>query len=125
MIGLDLLSPRRVRTWGRGGYREVPPLADRIDADGSCWIWTGAITAHGYGTVGIDGRTRPVHRVVYEALTGEAIPDGLDLDHLCRVRSCVNPDHLEPVSRSENVRRSSGAFLENSRRSPAARGDLR
>jgi hypothetical protein len=69
-----------------------------------CWLWTGARFRKGYGNFGIDGHNRSAHRVAYELYIGP-IPEGLDLDHLCRVPSCVNPDHLEPVTRRENIRR--------------------
>lgn len=83
-------------------------LFPRIDATGPCWLWTGAKAVNGYGVIGRGPRnatgTRLVHRIVWELLVGE-IPDGYDLDHLCRVRACCNPDHLEPVTRAENVAR--------------------
>jgi len=66
----------------------------------SCWLWTGPLNPGGYGTNG----GRLAHRVVYERLIGQ-IPAGLTLDHLCRVRNCVNPQHLEPVTIAENLRR--------------------
>lgn len=72
-----------------------------------CRIWTGRIDRHGYGQIKIGGRNgRPhaAHRVSYETEIGP-IPEGLVIDHLCRVRNCVNPSHLEPVSNEENVRR--------------------
>ena len=69
-----------------------------------CWLWVGATSSHGYGGVSYGGRSMPAHRAVY-LMTGGQIPDGLDLDHLCRVRSCVNPRHLEPVTRKENLHR--------------------
>lgn len=93
-------------------------IANKImpEPNTGCWLWDAALTRGGYGCVGISkhkpnakGRS-PVgraHRVVYEILIGK-IPDGLDLDHLCRVPSCVNPDHLEPVTRSVNLRRGIG-----------------
>lgn len=76
-----------------------------VDADTGCWLWTGA-KALGYG-VAWDPlrRTAPAHRVVYEMIAF-VIPDALELDHLCRVRSCVSPAHLEPVTHVENVSRS-------------------
>ena len=74
-----------------------------------CWIWLGQITWNGYGTfhIKVDGewKKKVAHRVCYESFVGP-IPEGLDLDHKCRQRHCVNPDHLEPVTRSENLRRS-------------------
>lgn len=66
-----------------------------------CWAWTANRTGNGYGMY----RQRMAHRVAYEALV-ERIPTGLELDHLCRNRSCVNPAHLEPVTHQENMRRS-------------------
>lgn len=71
-----------------------------------CWLWTGTWeTGNGYGKVSFRGRHRVVHRVVYELVTGDVLPDELVLDHRCRVRMCCNPDHLEPVTVKENTRR--------------------
>lgn len=78
-----------------------------LDASTGCWIWTGPLDTHGYGQARVDGRTAIAHRVVYAALVGE-VPAGLELYHLCRVRACVNPDHLEPVTHRENVLRGEG-----------------
>lgn len=72
---------------------------------GGCWVFLGATQTRGYGSVAIGGgRSGLAHRVAYEALVGP-IPAGLTLDHLCEVKRCVNPTHLEPVTRAENVRR--------------------
>jgi hypothetical protein len=79
-------------------------LLNRIDAAGPCWLWTGALSG-GYGSVRWGGQVRGVHRVVWELLVGP-IPPGLTLDHLCRVRQCCNPDHLEPVTLRDNIMRS-------------------
>lgn len=95
------------------GHRPRRPDLDRIaahiDPDGvaGCWVWTGATYTNGYGQSSFEGVRMMAHRAVWVALVG-AIGDGLVLDHLCRVRSCVNPDHLEPVTQSENVRRANG-----------------
>lgn len=71
----------------------------------SCWVWTGAHNPKGYGLVGRDdGESSAIHRRMYELHIGP-IPDGLELDHLCRVRDCCNPAHLEAVTHAENCRR--------------------
>lgn len=83
------------------------------DANG-CWIFLGARTKAGYGMVGRGRRGEGnvyVHRLMYEAFRGP-IPDGLHLDHLCRVRECCNPDHLEAVTQAENNRRAREAQRE-------------
>lgn len=77
-----------------------------------CWIWQRAMHPKGYGSLhipgsGTPGRRTGAHRVYYEQAKGP-IPEGLDIDHLCRVRACVNPDHLEAVTRKENIERGRG-----------------
>lgn len=78
-----------------------------------CWIWMGPLMSNGYGKMGVgyksegNKKTKFVHRISYEHFVGK-IPEGLDLDHKCRVRCCVNPEHLEPVTRIENIRRGAG-----------------
>lgn len=70
--------------------------------DDGCWFWLGATNCDGYGVVGPGVMT---HRLAYELMVGD-IPEGLELDHLCRNRACANPHHLEPVCHAENLRRS-------------------
>lgn len=75
-----------------------------IDPETGCLLWTGALSATGYGRITVDYRSREVHRLVYEIFAGPA-PDGLVLDHLCRVRRCANVGHLEPVTDRLNILR--------------------
>lgn len=78
---------------------------EKVDKrDDGCWQWLGGKKHHGYGHFYTKERRWNVHRFAYEHLVGP-IPEGLELDHLCRNTSCVNPDHLEPVTTTENHRR--------------------
>lgn len=85
----------------RATWEEIDARIERLPS--GCWLWHGARcgpAGREYGKIG----DRYIHRVMYERHVGP-IPPGLDLDHLCRVRLCVNPAHLEPVTRGENIRR--------------------
>ena len=91
----------------RGGTDEER-FWSKVTPTGFCWIWEGAPGRYGHGYFNLgaaDGRRGVVaHKFAYETLVG-LVPDGLELDHLCRNPSCVNPDHLEPVTHAENLRR--------------------
>jgi len=103
-----------LREWRHGdptvSLLDRSPAVDRFwkrtirSADG-CWEWIGGISKAGYGQMS-DGGSNLAHRFAYELLVGP-IPDGLQIDHLCNVRNCVNPAHLEPVTGLENMRRMS------------------
>jgi hypothetical protein len=94
----------------------------RIEKTPTCWNWTGAIDRDGYGRFTVNGQFCIAHRCAYEFLKGK-IPDGLPLDHLCRNRRCVNPDHLEAVSIRENTLRSPVAITAvNSRKTHCIHG---
>lgn len=92
-----------------------------VDSKG-CWIWTLSIESRtGYGKGWNEGKSESAHRISYKAFKGE-IPDGLHIDHLCRVRECVNPDHLEAVTLKENVLRGVGITAENARKKHCKHG---
>lgn len=93
----------------------------KVDKTPTCWLWTGAINGNGYGHIKIDGRMLGAHRVSYE-LAGRSIPAGLDIDHLCRVHRCVNPAHLEPVTRRVNSLRGVGPLAQKARQTHCLRG---
>lgn len=103
------------------------PLEQRFFAKvrftSECWEWTGAVNSYGYGVIWIAAPDTKAlaHRLAYEHLVGP-IPEGLTLDHLCRNRRCVRPDHLEPVTSRTNVLRGEGTSAQNARLTHCRRG---
>lgn len=91
------------------GHRPKTPAEDRfwtkVDKSGDCWLWAAHVDpGTGYGKFGIGGQMVLAHRYSLH-ISGVEIGEGLHVDHLCRVRRCVRPDHLEPVTQAENIRR--------------------
>lgn len=91
----------------------------------SCWFWIGSIDVHGYGQIKKTSERRNVsaHRASYEMNVG-TIPEGLTIDHLCRQRHCVRPDHLEVVTGAENTRRGFSPHATNSRKTHCVNGHI-
>lgn len=102
--------PPQVRFWSRIDER-----------DDGCWRWTGSAPNPGYGRFYVDGRKVYAHRFAYEFLIGP-IPDGTEIDHLCRNRRCVNPAHLEAVSHAVNIRRSTSPLAAKARQTHCVNG---
>src|ERR1700679_1899008 len=99
--------PEHIRTRftkQRGTMAERLEFYSMMVAECGCMIWMGSLDTHGYGHMTIDGKTRLSHIVSYETFVGP-VPEGMELDHLCRVRCCINPRHLEAVTHDENIRR--------------------
>lgn len=98
-------------------YEEIPAAAlalisGRVEITDACWLWTGAMHPAGYGRIRIGGRRgrqQYAHRWLYGQVVGP-VPLRLDLDHLCRVRRCVRPSHLEVVTRLTNIQRGEGGY---------------
>lgn len=87
-----------------------------------CWEWT-ASKGKGYARFNPSGKSLEAHRWIYEELVGE-IPTGLHIDHLCRLRHCVNPDHMEPVTNWENMMRGESIVAKRARQTHCSRGHL-
>ena len=112
-----------------GGTRHVVTAADlarfwvKVDKSGTngCWLWTAKINRYGYGDFGLKKRLVKAHRFAYTVTRGP-IPDGLTLDHLCRVRNCVNPNHLEAVTQRVNTLRSESLSAQRARRTHCPAG---
>lgn len=91
----------------RGGALPGPLLARfnaKVEYGQGCWVWTGAVNDSGYGVIWDGTRLVYAHRLAYRLMRGE-MPAGMEADHLCGKRSCVNPGHLEAVTHLVNVRR--------------------
>jgi hypothetical protein len=108
---LGVAPPRTYQDPAERFWRRVNKNGPCPDMDpdlGPCWLWTGPLSRKGYAQFSVTRdweRTNwPVHGFAYEQMVGR-VPDGLELDHLCCVRHCVNPDHLEPVTHEENIAR--------------------
>ncbi len=86
----------------------------RLDPTTGCWVWTGGRTSSGYGSVSLSGRNTTAHRAIYEATRGP-VPAAQVIDHLCRDLLCCCPDHLEPVTNQENVRRGDASWKNGER----------
>lgn len=89
--------------------------------ESGCWLWISTINIGGYGTIRVKGTNVPAHRLSHELFKGP-IPDGFEIDHLCRVRCCVNPDHIEAVTPRENLRRSTNFIAANMAKTHCPRG---
>lgn len=94
----------------------------KVEKTATCWLWTACVDSGGYGLFACDKNWK-AHRWLYEHFV-KAVPPGLELDHLCRSRACVNPAHLELVTALENNRRGFGVCARNRRKTHCSRGHL-
>ena len=93
----------------------------KVDKTNTCWNWTAAKNKKGYGQFWINKKQDLSHRVSYEEINGK-IPQGLQIDHLCRNPSCVNPHHLETVTQKENILRGISFSAQNSKKTHCSEG---
>jgi hypothetical protein len=117
--GRKLCRRHRAQAERREPFRPLedrPSLEERlwakVDKTETCWLWTGSLKSSGYGQINIDRIPRVAHRISYE-LTNGAIPEGLEIDHICHERRCVNPGHLRAVTRKQNAEHRSGPQRNN------------
>ncbi|MFF7795635.1 HNH endonuclease [Streptomyces sp. NPDC007991] len=97
-------------------------ITERVTVnDAGCWIYTGHLDRYGYGRISYEGKSREAYRIAYEHSVGP-VPAGMELDHLCRVRQCVNPNHLEAVSPATNKLRSNSFGGVNARKTACVHG---
>ena len=104
-------------------YNDFPRFWSKvaIGAPDECWPWIACINKKGYGHFRLKGRLNRAHRVAYELITG-LIPAGLTIDHLCRNRKCVNPQHLEAVTMKTNTLRGESPAALNAKKTHCKRG---
>lgn len=114
---------RTPNEWKRLSPQERFEMLHIPEPNSGCWLWIGGTATHGYGRIMVKGRRIGAHRYSYELHKGP-IPEGLQIDHLCRTRSCVNPDHLEAVTGRTNVLRGNTVVAENARKTHCSRGHL-
>lgn len=93
----------------------------RVNKTDGCWLWTGTMNKFGYGVVSVDNRHVMAHRVAL-TLSGYSLDPDLTVDHLCRVRACVRPDHLEQVSMRENLLRGNTITSANAAKTECPQG---
>lgn len=93
--------------------------------DGDCRTWTGYTARNGYGYMSFRGDRTEVHRAAWILHNGEEIPEGVEIDHICHNRACINPSHLRPVNKSENAQNYSGRRPNNTSGHPGVYWDRR
>lgn len=95
---------------------------DKVDSKADeCWIWIGAVDKHGYGSILEEKKVKKSHRVSYEMFYGK-IPNHLVIDHMCKIKRCINPRHLRAITRGENTLTGSGVSAINKRKTHCIRG---
>jgi hypothetical protein len=123
--GYCQLHYNRLRNTGTTDARVRPTTEElfwsKVSKTSTCWLWTAARGEEGHALFHVERKSIPAYRWSWEKLRGP-IPEGLVLDHLCRVPWCVNPDHLEPVKNGTNVLRGIGPGAINKRKTHCIRG---
>lgn len=114
-------ATKRLSDWDRFWSQVVESDEPSPNGTHGCWLWTGNIGAAGYGRISLSGRKQYAHRVAYRWVVG-AIRRDLTIDHTCRNHRCVNPQHLEAVTRRENILRGESPSAKQARQTHCKRG---
>jgi HNH endonuclease len=117
------LTPAPKRIFRVARMTDLERFFKYVNKTDSCWMWTGGINYKGYGIFTVNGKTIGAHRFSYEAHHGP-LPDGMMPDHLCRVRHCVRPDHLEAVTNLENTLRGENFIAVHAAKTHCVNGHL-
>jgi hypothetical protein len=118
--------PRKFGAYGPAARSAAERFWERVVKRGpdECWGWKGFVQINGYGTYKHKAFTTvAAHRIAYE-LTYGPVPRHLQMDHLCRNRGCVNPNHVEPVTQQENIRRGTGISVLNAAKTHCPKGHV-
>ncbi len=104
--------------------KDIERFLPKIKKTDKCWIWLGAANTNGYGEFSLNGKCCKAHRISYEFYKEETIPKNLVIDHLCRNKMCVNPDHLEIVTAYINTMRGNSPHAINARKIRCRNGHI-
>ncbi len=114
-------DPNSVRLPGRYPQPTEERFWNMVNKTDTCWLWTGCTAGRGYGLFGVNRKLVRPHRYAYELLVGP-IPEGLQIDHLCPNRGCVNPAHLRAVTAKVNILGGNGVGAINARKTHCRKG---
>jgi hypothetical protein len=123
IMSINLRTHKDKRCKHRTFEDKIKLFWERVEKTETCWIWTGSMNGNGYGKIHINKKKVYAHRLSHELFIGKIL-EGLQVDHLCFVKNCVNPDHLEAVTPYVNNMRSKSQAALNLRKTHCLNGHL-